>query len=939
MSIKTIDTESIGTDTGMSKKINKGAEKLIFDILQATQYSTPIPSTVRELVTNACDSQREKEIAIEILTGQKKIEDYYIERHGEQYEDSNFKTEYYNLESFSSKNYVEIVYKKNEGVGYCDEFSIIDYGVGIGGRRLEGVLELGYSTKRNTSQNFGAFGLGAKVALSTGVPYYTIETVYQGKRFKVNCYSYMTEFVIPKFNTLTGGINPSITLSDGTIVYYEPTTEKNFTKVSFGVKKHNYQRFRDAVSEQLTYFENVNFKVIDENNSVEQVNFRSPMLYSSDNIIVSESRYFNKPHIVIVKDKSSDNGINYGHIDFKELEMEQLYGAIGLKCPIRQSYIDESGQQVVLQEGVEVTPSREKVIWNDSTKQYIQKVINEAADEVTSIIETELNEPDFIKWLVACRDVLFNTTNSKNVDENKRTVLSTLSNIIDTTNLKPKYTVNPKIKFNSIAKLLCGFKVVRKSVQIAVKDGNKSITIKSEDITEWNEFNTDRLYVKLDGSTHTSRLKDYYLTGAGGNSLGESIIVIYPKSLEYLENKINDPDSTQIDIDTATAEYNKLVNNVEVVGELLSKSILFVDYDAIDVPDSVSLSLTKQEELTEEDYKKLGINETPEEKRLRNSEIVIHGIRKEDGRNSILDKVEPKLQKLIDSTIPSYYSTNADKEDLLSAFSMMENFYLIPRQLFNNAYWDSREVRTYWEEVPVQLKHNSTSIRQDLVLNVPQLFTISETNEKHIKLNSSYKHIDQFFYDVKDDGTLTAHNMVRLAFTVHTFLDSFNATSNYFDYSKRGLLSILASVNPVFNSIQDLLNYIHTIRYSKIPKKYLEMYKKWGTFQKILEDGINDDSISTLSESLCIFTDIRSVDIYDKEILDIMQYTKSILDMVYPLINALTVGEDYSNLDLNKELEFYLTQRGIFNVDLPGDSSSLNELDTKVKSLITKYKL
>ena len=46
---------------------------MVFDILQSTQYSTPIPSTVRELVTNACDSQREKEIAIEILKGDKTI--------------------------------------------------------------------------------------------------------------------------------------------------------------------------------------------------------------------------------------------------------------------------------------------------------------------------------------------------------------------------------------------------------------------------------------------------------------------------------------------------------------------------------------------------------------------------------------------------------------------------------------------------------------------------------------------------------------------------------------------------------------------------------------------------------------------------------------------------------------------------------------------------
>jgi len=80
MSIKTIDATITTNTSGVAKKINKGAEKMVFDILQSTQYSTPIPSTVRELVTNACDSQREKEMALEILRGKKSSEDYYIVR-------------------------------------------------------------------------------------------------------------------------------------------------------------------------------------------------------------------------------------------------------------------------------------------------------------------------------------------------------------------------------------------------------------------------------------------------------------------------------------------------------------------------------------------------------------------------------------------------------------------------------------------------------------------------------------------------------------------------------------------------------------------------------------------------------------------------------------------------------------------------------------------
>jgi hypothetical protein len=48
MSIKTIDQDFVSSGSGVDKKINVGAQKMIYDVLQASQYSTPIPSTVRE---------------------------------------------------------------------------------------------------------------------------------------------------------------------------------------------------------------------------------------------------------------------------------------------------------------------------------------------------------------------------------------------------------------------------------------------------------------------------------------------------------------------------------------------------------------------------------------------------------------------------------------------------------------------------------------------------------------------------------------------------------------------------------------------------------------------------------------------------------------------------------------------------------------------------
>ena len=484
MSIKTIDKPMQG-GAGIAKKINKGAEKMVFDILQSTQYSMPVQSTVRELVTNACDSQREKEIAIEILGGEKKVEDYYIERHGDAYEDSNFDASYYNIASLDHvAEHIDLIYTKNEGVGYCDTFAVTDYGVGIGARRLEGILELGYSTKRNTSENFGAFGLGAKAALSTGVDFYTIETVYNGMRFKCNCFNYKTDFIIPAFNVKTGKTNPFVTFTDGTKVYYVPTEDTNQTTVSFGVKKHNRSKFEEAVEEQLMYFDNVSFFIADtDEDSYEperKVKFQAEILYNSKNLIISDSYYFNKPHIVLVKDENATTGINYGYIDFRELEMEQMYGSIAFKCPARQVVVDEHGVETVLQDGVDVTPSREKVIWNEATKKYIKGVIMAAAQEASDIIEEELQETDFLKWVDACRSII-----TGNSSENR--ILNKLSRIIDTEAIKPKFGPDPRIKYGPANKLFEGLQIMKPYEHS--HDG-----IKRDIVKDWQGFDAKHFY-------------------------------------------------------------------------------------------------------------------------------------------------------------------------------------------------------------------------------------------------------------------------------------------------------------------------------------------------------------------------------------------------------------------------------------------------------------
>lgn len=149
---------------GFSKKINGAAVGLMYDILQQHQYQFPIKSTIREIVSNGLDSITEKKIALAILSGSSKVEDFYIERDEEIYADSKFDPAYYNKQFLSPNDNVEVTYYDG-GDLEKDRIIIQDFGVGLGGKRLEGYFDLGFSSKRLNTKVLGKFGINSGVAV------------------------------------------------------------------------------------------------------------------------------------------------------------------------------------------------------------------------------------------------------------------------------------------------------------------------------------------------------------------------------------------------------------------------------------------------------------------------------------------------------------------------------------------------------------------------------------------------------------------------------------------------------------------------------------------------------------------------------------------------------------------------------------------------------
>lgn len=421
--------EQIEEVQGFEKEIDQGAIGLILDNLQLYQYEYPQKSAIRELVSNGLDAIREKQIALEILSGKSKVEDYFIRRNDALNGDSNFDPGYYDRDwlyhglKFSSHTLggwncdkVYVTYEEGGDIGK-DRVIIEDFGVGMGAGRIEGYFKIGYSTKRNTKEALGKFGIGAKAGLSTA-PFYTMISRYNGREYAFNVYPHNVQSTVPKWDLETGKENGTHMFSNGKIIYYRKTHQPNGVRVELESKKHHKQLFVDAVKSQLLYFPNVEFRIRNSSGGMDVVPIQAKIIYEDEHILLSDNTQFSRPHVLISR-------INYGVIDFRELELDDVKGNIAFKIP---------------QEEVTIKPSRESLVWNEVTRGAVMSHFQKIKAIAESMVAQQLKEEDFIEWLKACSQVQTRYA----VDS----VVGRLSQLVDMSNAKIPYSRDASIVYN-----------------------------------------------------------------------------------------------------------------------------------------------------------------------------------------------------------------------------------------------------------------------------------------------------------------------------------------------------------------------------------------------------------------------------------------------------------------------------------------------------------
>lgn len=305
-----LDIENIGTDTkSLEANIDTASLPFLFEILSGSFYSNPIGSICREITSNCFDSHVEANV-----------------------------------------NEPVVVKKGHDEEGIY--LSFIDVGVGLSPERIQNIyMNYFSSTKRETNTLIGGFGLGSKSPLSY-TDYFYITTIYDNIKY---------QYIFSK-----GIFRPTIDLLDtSNCISHNGTEIRIYIKDSSDTLK-----FRNALSTQLCYFDNVYFDNwdIDNNYTIFEGKY---FKYRNKN------QYDSRMHIVLDK-------VVYP-IDWKQLNMDEYNIAVGIKF--------KTGELLV-------TPNREQLQYTDDIIKLVKERIKDAIEELIGIFDKQnKNFDSFFEWL------------------------------------------------------------------------------------------------------------------------------------------------------------------------------------------------------------------------------------------------------------------------------------------------------------------------------------------------------------------------------------------------------------------------------------------------------------------------------------------------------------------------------------------------------------
>lgn len=326
---KNLELNTIGEEMqSQQASIAQDSMPFLFEMLSRNLYSNPIGSIVREITSNCFDAHQEAH-----------VEDAVVISKGED----------------------------DEGV----YIAFKDVGIGMSPDRIKTVyMNYFSSTKRETNEQIGGFGLGSKTPLAYA-DYFYITTIHEGFKYY---------YILSR-----GEKAPTLDLLED-----EMTTERNGTEIKIYIKTtQDESLFRAELKAQLCYFDNVYFHNWGIDNHYK--------IYETDTFKYrSKDRFSEEMHIVLGK-------VCYP-INWKELKSNAISIPVGVKFEIGELL---------------VTPNREALRYTDEIKELVSRKVQLAFNECLKMYN-EQNEAktNYFEWFALRKTKPFITFSYKETDAN-----------------------------------------------------------------------------------------------------------------------------------------------------------------------------------------------------------------------------------------------------------------------------------------------------------------------------------------------------------------------------------------------------------------------------------------------------------------------------------------------------------------------------------------
>lgn len=357
------------------------------------------------------------------------------------------------------------------------------------------------------------------------------------------------------------------------------------------------------------------------------------------------------------------------------------------------------------------------------------------------VVNAELKEINFIKWLKACAAARQGTRFYNN--GNQTSILGRLASIIDTSNIELSYPLKPKYKYGW--GLFQGFRIDAVDFTIEKKG---STTVKT---VEYNPINLDNflvnnvpIYICYDGMSN--RKNKYLLTHVATTGF----ILIRPDVVITAEHpQVLPDDIPELRVDQALANIVKTPEKVRLTRERLADIHNFiyqsadecVNYDEITVPKAFNANNEESEE--EQDEQNEEAEQSAAERRKLSGKITLvtpkvnnDNYWKREKKVYTFEQVEILPNEVDRWKNEEVFWSNQEHDKLLHTAA------LLTRNSDEWVTYGSNYNSNYWFE------ENSTV----------RLLRVSQQNTKHFK---DFKHITKFFKQLNGKTITMSNALVR----------------------------------------------------------------------------------------------------------------------------------------------------------------------------------